>query len=121
MNDFGRNTENLLIAFIQKREFTIMMHNDCNLTSYNGLETVHMILKHADSDFDFKPLLSKTENYLFADKKISDYVLQEIVSRFDEVEIVLAGLFAVLQQHNFQDFMSDLNLILDHSGISLDR
>ena len=65
---FGQDTENFLNTFILKREFYIMMHNDYNLTSYNGLETVHMILKHADGDFDFRPLLSKTEHLLFGNK-----------------------------------------------------
>ena len=72
-----------------------MMHNDFNLTSYNGLDTVHMILKHSNEEFDFRPLINKTEQFLFANKLVNDYVVQEIVSRFDEVYIVFAGLFVV--------------------------
>lgn len=72
-----------------------MMHNDFNLTSYTGLDTVHMILKHSNEEFDFGPLISKTEQFLFANKQVNDYVVQELVSRFDEVYIVFAGLFVV--------------------------
>jgi len=80
-----------------------------------------MILKHSNEDFDFGPLINKTERFLFANKPVNDFVIQEIVSRFDEVYVVMGALFIVCLQHNLQDFMSDLNLFLDYSGINLDR
>jgi hypothetical protein len=34
--------------FMQEREYKILLHNDCNLTSFNGLDVLEMILRYTN-------------------------------------------------------------------------
>ena len=52
-----------------------MVNNDFNLFSYTGLDIVAMILRYSNEDFDFGPILEKTESHLFKDKDMKDWVL----------------------------------------------
>lgn len=64
--------------------------------------------------------MARTEQLLFANKAVNEFVLLNIVSRFDDIYIMMAGLFVVCRQNKLGDFIKDLNLFLVLSGIQLD-
>ena len=62
----SKKIDDFLYSFIQKREFAILMNNDFNLHSQNGLDVLTMILKLSNPDFEFGPLISAIEELIFS-------------------------------------------------------
>ena len=116
----NQDTENKILRLIQEREFQILVSNDLKLHSFNGLDTLHMILKHSNEDFNFRPLLFKTEELLFCNKSVNEWVLHQLVSRFDNIYLIFAAFIIVCCQNEFKDFVSELNLLLIKSDILID-
>ena len=79
-----------------------------------------MILKYSNDAFDFEPLVDKTEELLFENRALKDYILQKLASGFDEIYVIMAALFAVCRQNSLDEFVNDLNLFLSYAGIQLD-
>ena len=107
--------------FIQNREFQILLHNNLNLHSYNGLDTLRMILKYSNEDFDFGPLMSETEQLLFCDKQLNDFNVHQFTTRFDEIHIVMSAFLIVCYKNELSDYVNDLNEFLTSCEIQLDR
>lgn len=78
-----------------------------------------MILKHSNGDFDFEPLMAATEDLLFKNEDLIDWISQQMVQSFDEIHATLAALFYVCHQKNFKEFANNLNLFLTLQGIDL--
>ena len=80
-----------------------------------------MILKYSNEDFDFGPLLSETEQLLFCNKELNEFVVQQFTARFDEIHIVMAAFFIVCYKNELSDFVGDLSEFLSSCEIQLDQ
>lgn len=97
---------------IQVREVQILINNNLNLHSFDGLHLLATILQYSNDDFNFEPLLSDTDKLLFETEDVFLWLKRESVSAFDDIHLFLAGFFAACTKRNFCDFVSNLNTFM---------
>ena len=77
--ELSQKTDDFLNKFIQEREYQIILHNDLNLHSINGLDLLKMILQFSNNDFDFQPLVKSTYEVLFENNQLNDWFVEQFV------------------------------------------
>jgi len=81
-----------------------------NLHSYNGLDTLSMILAYSNGDIDFEPLVKATEELMFTtDDIIRGWIIQHFVQNLDEIHLTLAAFYHVCRQKDFAQFSNSLS------------